>query len=120
VLGEVAHPLQVRRDVQGGEEQPQVGGDRCLAGQELVDPLLDPAVVLVDRGVPGDHLLRQLAVDGEQGHGRLAHRVVDGVGHRHQDAADVRELSVVLRAHPYQLRRQLVNAGVVLGELSPT
>jgi len=51
VAGQVAHPLQVGGHVDGGHHQPQVGGDRRLPGQQVVDLVLDLAVVRVDLGV---------------------------------------------------------------------
>jgi hypothetical protein len=51
VLGEVAHPLQIAGNMQGGDDQPQVAGDGRLPGEHLLHLLLGLPVEGVDLGV---------------------------------------------------------------------
>jgi hypothetical protein len=74
---QVAHPLEVGRDMQSREQQPEVGRDRGLAGQQPVHTILDPGVMLVDHRVAGDHLLGEVAIGAKKRRGCLAHGVPD-------------------------------------------
>ena len=44
------------------EDVSQVDGDRCLAGEEGLDPFFDRDVRVVDLVVEGDHLVSELGV----------------------------------------------------------
>ena len=85
--------------MQGGHHQAQVGGDRCLPGQQRVDLLLDLLVQLVDHRVAGDHALGDAGVGVEQGGGGPPHRAAHLVGHGHEQLADLGQLGVELLAH---------------------
>ncbi len=58
----VADPLEVDRAVEHGEDEAEVGRDRCLLCEQLADRALDPVVALVDLVVEGDHLVAELDV----------------------------------------------------------
>jgi hypothetical protein len=61
---EVTHPFQVRAHPQAGHDDPQVGGDRLLAGEQLKCALLEVSLDPVEMVVGGDDALgqRQVAV----------------------------------------------------------
>lgn len=103
VVGEVAHPLQVGRHVQGGDHGAQVGGDRRLPGEQVTHPLLDVPVEVVDLGVPLDDRLGGLPIGGEQGAGGLAHGGADALRHVHKQLADDLEVGPELVAHHHVL-----------------
>ena len=99
VLGQVAHPLEVGRDVQRGDHHAQVGGDRGLAGQQVVDLVLDLVVELVDLVVAGDDPLGLGLVGARAGRWWRAAWRCGRVGHRHQEPADLGQLGLELGAH---------------------
>jgi len=99
VLGQVAHALEVRRDVQRAHDQPKVGRDRRLPGDQRVHLVLDLAVEPVHHHITRDHALSYPPVRAEQRVGRALHRAADLVGHRYQKEADLFQVGVKLRAH---------------------
>ena len=58
----VADPLEVQVDVEHREDEPQVGRDRRLPREQLLDALLDREVARVDLVVERDHLVGELLV----------------------------------------------------------
>ena len=72
--GLVADSLEVHRVVEDGEHEPEVGRDRRLLGEHLLDVLLDAVVARVDLVVEADHLVAELDVAPLQGVHRAAHR----------------------------------------------
>ena len=90
--------------MQGGHHQAQVGGDRCLAGEQRVDLLLHLLVQLVHHGVAGDHALADARVGVEQRGGGALHRAANLVGHGHEQRAHLGQLCVELLAHRFSLK----------------
>src|SRR5207248_2634746 len=58
----VAATLEQQVDVEDGQQQPQVAGDRRLKGEERLDRALDPEEQLVDLVVEGDDLVGELDI----------------------------------------------------------
>ena len=58
----IAHPLDRLHDVEQSGDQPQVGRDRLLGGEQRQDRLVDLEVATVDPIVVGDHHLGELDV----------------------------------------------------------
>ena len=53
--------------MEDGEHEAQVDGDGRLAGQERLDPFLDPEIDLIDFVVEPDHLVCELDVGLQEG-----------------------------------------------------
>ena len=86
--------------MQDREHEPQVGRDRRLRGQEVLDPLLDLQVDRVDLIVESDHLLGRLVVrvvEGRQGEPERAH---DQIALELEPHLETLELPVELVPHP--------------------
>jgi hypothetical protein len=73
VLGQRAHPLEVGRDMQARQREPQVRGDRLLANEQFDDGLLDLLPAAPDRGGDLERLGRRGQVSFEQAGGGPAH-----------------------------------------------
>lgn len=97
--GEVARPLQVRAHPQRRDDDPQVGRDRLLPGQQGDRPVLQLALEVVDLLVRGDDALRDVQVGVEQRGGGPADRGADQPGHLDQPVTDRVELLVICVAH---------------------
>ena len=63
----VAHALEVEIDVQHGQHEAQVDGDRRLQREEALDALLQRVVAVVDLVVERDHLVGQVDVAAVEG-----------------------------------------------------
>jgi hypothetical protein len=103
VLGQIAHPLQVGRDVQGGDHRTQVGRDRRLPRDGVRHLGLHLAVEHVDLGVPLDHHAGGLDVGSQKSLRGLAHRSAHGLGHGHQQPAHLLEVGPEFLAHRHVL-----------------
>ena len=73
VHGLVADALEVGVHLDDRTHQPQVGRDRILQREELDAQVVDLELELVDRGIAGGHLDRQIGLALEQGRHRVAH-----------------------------------------------
>ena len=104
VDGVIAHPLEIIRDLEGGDDHPEVAGHRLLE-REQVDPLfLDLHLHVVDHVVAGDDLVRLAAVTLEQ---RVHGQAERGFGlARHGEEEDLEvaqllvEVPVQVAGHP--------------------
>ena len=63
-LAVVAHPLQLARDVQKGDQRPEVSGRGLLRGYQVDGAFLDVVPLLVDDVVLLDDLSAQLEIAG--------------------------------------------------------
>jgi len=99
VAGEVAHPLEVRAHPHAGDDDPQVGGDRLLLGQQHDRGVVELALQGVDLLVGGDDALGQTDVGVQQRGGRAGHRRAGQPGHLDQLVGGVVELLVEGVAH---------------------
>ena len=77
----VGHSLEMEVHAQHCEHEPQVARDRCLAGKQRLDALLDLQITPVDLIVEADHLVGELVVTARE-----------RVERRAQDAQDKRTL----------------------------
>jgi hypothetical protein len=84
VHAQVAHPLDVRVDVQHPGDQAQVPGHRRLQGQGAQDLLFDLDVGPVDLVVADDDLVRQGGVEAGQGLERAVELALDELAHLEQ------------------------------------
>ncbi len=99
MLGQVAGALQVGAHPQGGDHDPQIGGDRLLPRQQRDRPGLQFALEVVDLLVGGDDALGELEVRVEHRRGGAPDRGADEPGHLDQALADRIELLVVRVPH---------------------
>ena len=100
----ITHPLQIRGDVQAGEEQAQVAGHGLLLGHQRECAIFHVGAQIVDGRVVGDDALRTVEIGVEQRAGGAGHRHVDAAGHVTQRRADRVEFVVIDVAHAVDLR----------------
>ncbi len=101
VLRQVARALQVGAHPQGGDDDPQVGGDRLLAGQQGYGLGLQLPLEVVHLLVRGDHALGEMEVRVQHRRGGSADRGADEPGHLDQAVTDRVQLLVVRVPHDF-------------------
>ena len=101
--GQVADPLQGDDNVQGSDDEAQVGGHRLFAGHDLVHVVLDLVGSLIDRVFPHQDVLGQLLVLAQQRLGRLAHRRLDRLGQVQQALLQFLDLALELMTERLRL-----------------
>ena len=103
VHAQVAHPLDVRVDVQHAGHQAEVLGHRRLEGQGAQDLLLDLDVGAVDLVVADDDLVGQGGVEGGQRLQRPVELGLDELAHLEQLRLEPLEALFERRAHWHPL-----------------
>ena len=66
VSGEVAHPLEVRAHVHGGDDDAQVGGDGLLPGEQVDRQLVEVDADVVELAIRLDDRLGEVDVGVEE------------------------------------------------------
>jgi hypothetical protein len=85
------------------DDDPQVGGDRRLQGEQRERPLLGDRPDLVDVHVLGDHLLGELQIGLQQRPGGLLQRRGDLFAHAREHFGQLIELLLVDVPHATRL-----------------
>ena len=99
VLGEVAHPLQVVVDLQGGDDKPQVGRHGLVEGEDLQALLFHLHFHAVDVFVAGHHPLGQRGVTVDEGGDRLRDRLLHEGAEAEDPLLEILELTFDVFGH---------------------
>ena len=92
-----AHPLEVRVDLHGRDDRPQVGRHRLVQRQQPEAPVVHLDVELVDRLVAEQDLAEERRVPGNQALDRRAHALLGQAAHLQQPALQGLELLTEMR-----------------------
>ena len=101
VHGQVAHPLEVGVDLDGGDDHAQVGGHRLVQGQQLETAVVQLDVQVVDGLIAGQYGLERRTVAVHQAAQRFAHPFLGQAAHGQQALLERVELVLEVSKHAF-------------------